>query len=260
MSAQRFFTLGPPPMTSGAGVDLLDVSTDQAKYTAGQRIADSFGNEYVRVESADASVTAGNTLRYRDFFDGGAPGVINADVDAVAAIGTNLLVGTGDFAAFDNGDDGLTSACVVIDAGVGRTQLRWIRRIIDANTIEVTEPWTIALDATSDYIVYRPWAVQLHAADTTPVIAISMANVATVGDFFWAQVAGIANVSVDGSEDPILPGDIVTQSQSASGLVEGRTALGTTLADVAGMVGIGMNDALIADDEAPVKLNLLGKM
>ncbi len=253
MSELGFFRTGHAPIVSGVGAGLDDVSDDEAKYTRGSRF---FAGccEYVRVQ-ASGTLLEGNTLQQRDFL---SP-VLDADVDAAAAIGTDRLVGTGDFAAFDGDSGGLDGAIVYINVGAGAGQARYIRRVVDADTIEVTEPWTIALTTGSDYQVVRPWVVAAKAATQLPVSGISKAA-ATDGQFLWAQVDGLGLVLNDGSDDVIAVGDIVTQSATGAGLSQGPTAGTATAGDLNGKIGVGFSDTGAGDVLTPVELDLSGKM
>ena len=252
MSGLKFNHVGPSPITSGVGIDFETVSSNQDKYAVGRRIFDAAGNEYVRVQAATGGITRGLTLNRPDL----ATPAVDDDVDAVQAAGTNRLVSAGAFSSFTTG--GLEQAWVYINLSTGQGQIRWIGSVIDENTIEVTEPWTGDLAVTSDFIVVRPFRVGINPATATPVSAVAR-NDASAGEFFWAQVEGTALVQVDAAEDPIVPGDIVTQSLASAGLVEGVTAAGTALADVSGMVGVGIIDTA-GGIATPIQLRLSGKM
>lgn len=253
MSERGFFRTGHAPIISGVGADLDDVSADEAKYSRGTRLFTGDG-EFVRVQ-ASAALLEGNSLQQTDML---AP-VLDADVDAAAAIGTDRLVGTGDFAAFDADDGGIDGAVVYINVGAGAGQARYIRRVVDADTIEVTEPWTIALTTGSDYQVIRPWVVAAKAATALPVAAISKA-VATTDQFLWAQVDGLGLVLNDGSDDVIAVGNIVTQSVTGAGLSQGPTGGTATAGDLNGKIGVGVSDTGAGDVLTPVQLVLSGKM
>jgi len=241
-----------PVVTSG-----VDILADDATpgFALGTRYCPGDGREFVYVE-AIAALAAGNPVQIEDLITG--PYLADADVDAAAAAGTDTLTATGDFAALTA--DQLVNAVVYINgAGLadGMGQVRIIKNRLDDNTIQVTEPWTTALTTNSDYVIFRPFGVSPKAATalTSPGIA---QGVITINQFGWVQTKGLGHVLVDGSQDPILLGEVVTCGTAVAGTAQGRVAGGLTVGDLQGKLGVGVADTAAVDALAPLYIDPAG--
>lgn len=251
MSGLLFNSINGSPIISGQGVDIDETQTlAQREYTPGTRIDLSDGRTFVWVE-ASAALAAGNPVQATDVLSF----LVNADVDAVVAIGGDTLTGTGDFSAITG--DQLAYAWVYIDAGTGAGQVRWIKNRIDDDVIRITEPWTTALDATSDYIIVRPFTVEPKAATALASPAISQIVIAQ-DEFGWVQTKGMGHALADGSQDPIIAHEVVTVGTAVAGTVEGRTAAGLAVGDLQGKVGIGIVDVAALDILTPLYIDPAG--
>ena len=181
--------------------------------------------------------------------------IVDADVDAVAAIGATTLTGTGDFTA-DNFNDGTyPSAFVSINAdtaGVGQTRsINGNRGSVNVLSLETGNGWDTALAVTSDYVVYDLNYVSLADTDDVSARASAVMGVAisAVTDEYWAwfQVGGFCPlVRCVGTTDAAIRGALLTASGTA-GACRGPTAGGTTADDVASAFGMALTDHSSAD-------------
>jgi hypothetical protein len=253
LSNLGFFISPPASIISGIGAELDESSSDEGKYKVGTHIGFADGREYVRVFAATA-LAAGNPVQVTDVIAGG---LINADVDAAQAIGTDTLTGTSDFTSYVNG--GLEGATVWIDAGTGSGQVRYIKEVLSANQIRVTEDWTTALATDADYIVFRNWAVAPKA--TTAINSPGIAQYAiAINNYGWVQTKGFGHALADGSQDPLIAGEPIVVGTAVAGTVEGRTAAGLTAADLNSCLGMGLADVAALDILAPVYINPIARI
>lgn len=231
----RFFT------PSGTPVDIQNIALDADDATAqevlGTRIAFADGREYVYVEASTALV-AGSPVQVTDRI---AP-LLNADIDAVAAIGDTEVVATGDFT-----NDNVVGAMIWFDDNTGAGQQRIITRRIDDDTVRFDEPLTVALDATTDYLVQRLYTVEPKAttAVTTPAVA---QYIITLNQFGWVQTLGLGHGLLDVSADPLVAGELCVVGTAVAGTIEGLTAAATTVDDLASTVGVAWADSANAAD------------
>jgi len=220
-------------------------SATQGKFAPGGRWIGGDGREFVLVQ-ASAAVDAGEIVQITDVLSL----LINADVDAVAAIGSDLITGTaGDFTPGQ--DEG---AVIYIDAATGAGQMRIIKEVVSTATVRISEPLTVALDATSDFVVFRPAVVEPHAAAATVAAGVAQVDIAA-DSYGWVQVRGLGTVLVDGSEDPIIANRIVTVGLGVAGTAEGPTAAGITVVDLECKVGVGVVDVAALDIAAPIYID-----
>ena len=253
-SNRRFDTAsGAPVISNTLELTRVYASVRDAPFGLGTKVAFDDGRQFTMC-LATANIAAGNPVQRTDVI---AP-LINADVDAAAAVGTTTLTGTGDFTAYVAG--GLEGAIVYIDgaaAGDGAGQTRFIKRVVDANIIEVTEPWTVALTVTADYLVYRLDAVGPKATGFLPVAGVAYAAIAanSVG---CIQTRGLGQVLVDGSEDPLVASELCVPGGAVAGTVEGFTAGGTTADEVASAIGSAIADVAALDITAPCFISPAG--
>jgi len=178
----------------------------------------------------------------------------DADVDAAAAAGTNLLVANGDFANDDYGPGWF----VYIDAGAGAGQLREIDCVVDDNTIRIKGTWDTALDNTSDYIIFSPFYVRkadVSAGDGLIPVGIAQ-NAISDGNYGWVQVQGIGVALMDGTNgDTLKEGEKCIVSASADGKVEGFSG-STTADEAANTIGHALA-GVDADQLVPIWIDLL---
>ena len=116
---------------------------------------------------------------------------------------------------------------------------------MDDNTIELETDLTIALDATTDYVVFSLWnAAQSNTAENG-LGAIGFAQVAVlINEYFWAQTKGLGVVALDTSADgPLVPGEKFVASDDAGGKVKGFVAAATTADEAAQTLGTAIIDA-----------------
>lgn len=174
----------------------------------------------------------------------------DADVDEAATTSQKQLKGTGDFTAKEFANGTFPSAYVSIDVNTGIGQTRSIRDN-SGDYLFTDRAWTVALDATSDYVTYDPNYVSLADTDDVSVRASAAAGVAisAIADenWGWFQVKGFCPlVRAVGSTDPAIRGAILVPS-SGAGACKGPTAGGTT-ADEAGIAfGIAQHAYAAAD-------------
>jgi hypothetical protein len=253
ISERRFGTTsGPLPIS----VDLLTqtyTSILDAPVSLGSRVITDDGREFVFCE-AGGTIAAGNPVQQEDVLSY----LINADVDAAQAVGTVRMTGTGDFTAYTAG--GLEGAVVYIDgatAAAGSGQQRFIRRVVDANTIEITEAWTTALTTGADYIVYRPFVVQAKAATQLATPGVAQVAIAD-GSFGFIQTKGLGHALIDGSQDALVANEVCTVGEAVAGTVQGLTNAATTADDIAAKVGVAVADVGTQDILAPVFISPSG--
>jgi len=244
MSNRQFNVSGGAPVMT---VIELDQDTTDDPFTLGTRAVLADGREYVW-GVASAAIAAGEVVQQTEVV---VP-AINAVVDAVAAIGSFEMTGTGDFSSFVNG--GLEEALVYIDGATGAGQLRWIKKVLDDDTIEVTEAWTTALDATSTYIVFGPYKFEPHAAAATGVPGVAQSAI-TSGSKGWIQTAGFGHVLVDGSQDPLVANRLIVAGDAVAGTAQGFTTAGVTAGDNEAALGYAVIDVAALDILAPVMIN-----
>ncbi len=167
----------------------------------------------------------------------------NADVDAVAAIGSTILQANSDFTADEFNDGTFPSAFASIDVNTGFGQTRKINGNRGSSSYLTLESngWDVALDATSDYVTYDINYVSLADTDDVSARASQVRGVAisAISDeqWGWFQKKGFCPlVRCVGSTDPTIRGALITPSSTA-GACKGPTAGGTTADDVANAFG-----------------------
>ena len=128
-------------------------------------------------------------------------------------------------------------------SGIGVGQIKWVARVIDDDTVELTEPLDADVAAvTTAYTMINPFLFETKAATSLPPAGIACATFAA-GEYGWFQQGGICPVLADSSEDQILLGQVVTQSLGAAGLIEGPSVSGApTATDLHGAIGVAMID------------------
>lgn len=162
---------------------------------------------------------------------------LNEVVDANQAVGTDTLTGTGDFAGktYNLGEGWF----VYIDGDTvanGLGQMREIDHVINDNTIKVVGAWTTALvGASSTYVIFNPWIVEQNAADGLNPVGVVQNNI-TANYYGWMQTYGPAVVDCDIDPDPLVVGEKAMSGETA-GECSGFTAAGTTVGDLAVMIG-----------------------
>jgi hypothetical protein len=135
--------------------------------------------------------------------------------------------------------------------------MRWIERVFDANTILLSEAWTTAIATPAGYVSFNPYIVSAKTTDAFP--SAGFAQVALVAnDFAWIQTKGIGFGLVDGSQDPIVAGSIITAGTAVAGTIEGPAAGGIDVNDLEGRCGVGMVDTGALDVVAPIIINAAG--
>lgn len=226
-------------------IQLDDDTTVEGQFGPGAKFVAGDGREFAYVQ-ASAAITAGQVVQVTDVLTY----LVNQDVDAASAIGSDLITGTaGDFTLGQ--DEG---AVIYLDAGTGAGQMRIIKEVVSSATVRVSEPLTVAIDATTDFVVFRPAVVEPHAAAATA--AAGVAQVAIAADSYgWIQTRGLGVVNVDGSQDPIVANRLVTVGVAVAGTAEGPTAAGITAVDLECKVGIGVVDVGALDITAPIYID-----
>lgn len=248
MSNLQFNANNGSPVISDQGValDATQTATDR-QYAPGTRLIHNDGREFVYVE-ATAAIAAGNPVQVTDVLSL----LVDADVDAAAAIGSDTLTGTGDFTSITAAQLAFAAVYINVDPGAG--QHRFVKQRIDDDTIRVTEAWDVALTTSSDYVIYRPWAVEPKAATALPARGIAQVAIAS-GSFGWVQTQGLGNVLVDTSQDPLIAGEIVAVGTAVAGTAQGRTAAALAAADLGSSLGTAVID-VVTDDLAPIYINV----
>lgn len=174
-----------------------------------------------------------------------APNQTITDITQAQATTTNLFKKTGGFTANQYNDGTFPSGYVTTNTGTGNGQTRSVRSN-SADILTVDRNWDVALDTTTDGLVYDPNYVSLANTGSVSVRASNVFGVAisavTIENWSWFQVGGFCPlVRCVGSTDPAIRGAIIVPSATA-GACKGPTAGGTT-ADEAGVAfGIAFND------------------
>ncbi len=181
----------------------------------------------------------------------------NQDVDQAQAITTNILKGTGDFAAGDFGSSQSSKwpdGYVSIDVNTGAGQTRHIKYNRGTDYLTLDRNWDVALDTTSDYVTYSINYVSLMDTDDISADSAACKGVAvsavTDEQWSWFQKKGFCPlVRFIGSSDAAVRGEPITGSGTA-GAAKGQNA---TLAviDVNHAFGMALH-AYAAGDSAGV--------
>lgn len=173
--------------------------------------------------------------------------ILDVDVDSSSSTSAtvNYLQATGDFTANAFNDGTYPESFVSIDANTGIGQTRGIKNNMGTSDyiyLEDNNPWDVALDATSDYVVYNLNYVQQAAtgdAIATPR-GVAICDVAS-GGAAWFQIGGFCPlVRAVGSTDALVAGRIATLSSTA-GACKGPTGAGVTALEVERKIGIAMH-------------------
>lgn len=176
-------------------------------------------------------------------------------VTTAAAVGTNRLIDTGNFAALTADDlEGASGATLGLLAN-GGGQIFSVKKRHSDNEIEVFVKWATTAASVASRVTDGKWAVALTTSSTYELVmhglvedAIAgvvpsgvclLAVDASVAPYFYAKVTGECPVLVDDSDNNIIAGELVTVSPSTNGHVEGPNAtVIPTATELAGYVGI----------------------
>jgi hypothetical protein len=194
---------------------------------------------YVKFQEAFAIGQAATIYRFID----------NADVDAAAAITEKTLTATSDFTANEFNDGTFRSAFVSIDSGTGAGQTRGINgNRGSASILTLDNVWGVALDTTSDYVIYDINYVNTADTDTAPVIPFGVALSAQTAAYYgWVQVKGFnPQVRTVGGTDALVSGEPVVASATA-GSLRGMTNGGSTVDEHAMAYGYALHASAVAD-------------
>jgi len=249
--ARKFANGNGSPIISSQGVALTETQLPaDREYAPGDRIEHVDGREFTFAEATGA-IAAGNPVQITDNIGGG---LVAGTTTTGSAIGESALIDSAAFAAITA--DSLGFAYVQILTGTGIGQKRWIKTRVSDDELEVSEPWTTAIAIGDTFTIFRPFAVAAKAATAISTPGVAQVAIAS-GSFGWIQTAGLGSALCDTSQDPILPGQIVTVGTAVAGTVEGRTGAGTTVADIEGKVGDGVVD-ITADGLVILNINPSG--
>ncbi len=197
-----------------------------APYLPGQRIRDpKSGQEFCYVK-ATVAVTVGQLLAPATSV-AVANGVTNAGSGGTIVTAQAWTVGAyaGDF--------------FMVNGGTGPGQAA---RILwnTATTLYLDRELAVALDATSDFVIYRPFSVALTAAATGDIcVGVSTGTFTGDGYYGWMQVSGFCPMIL--AEAAIAAGASISASATAGKAIGGAGGAGD------GLIGFAIAAASGAD-------------
>lgn len=211
-------------------------------HPAGTTVMDDLGRIWKYVQ-ASATVAQGNVL----MLNSGTGVILDADVDAAAAVDTIRVTATGDFATTTLVNPHYTTAnghkyWLWINAGAAQGQGGIITNRVSDDAVDVY--WVnsndgkiaTALTTSSDYIVINDTRVALTTGATTTPVGVAQTAV-TDEYWFWMLVWGRGVVLLDTDDNAITSDDqILIPSASTAGYAQGSTGT-LAAADVGAQIG-----------------------
>ncbi len=162
---------------------------------------------------ANEALTAGAILTPVNLFDGDCDASSGAVLNDAAVTFTAATVG----------------AYVIINAGTNSITDAPNRVLsYTANALVLENEWSADLTTSEDYVIYKPYLMEMCDAAGEKVFGVTPAAGVTSGNYFWMQVKGYCDKClVIGSTDPIVQHEGLVSS-STEGTAKGMTAAGTT--------------------------------
>lgn len=192
--------------------------------------------------------------------------VINQDIDAAAAAGTQKVTGTGDMTttALVNADFGAYASTVSVedaheiaahghsyffgtDDGAQQGQWGCVFKRYDNDSVDVyfwhstTGKINTALTASADYVIFTKTRVEYTTEPTDMTVGVAQKAI-TANYFAWVKVFGPAVVLLDTDDNPVQTDDqMLIPSTTTDGYASGTSAT-ITAAEVAASIGRAVID------------------